>query len=102
VLLIIFYILYYINKKFSGSRILRNPESASVLRVSRWLYSGIQLIASPYTGVFLLTEVFVLTSEATVADGILGQPANRYRILGQSANRYRILGQSANRYRILG
>jgi len=66
------YVLYYINKKFSGSRILRNPESAGARRVSRWLYSNIELTAIPYTGVFLVREVFVLTSEATVVDGILG------------------------------
>jgi len=68
----LYYALYYINKTFSVSRILRNPETAGLRRVSRWLYSAIKLTASPYTGVFLLKEVFVLTSEATVADGILG------------------------------
>jgi hypothetical protein len=51
---------------------LRNPQSAGSRRVSRWLYSGIKLTAIPYTGVFLVREVFILTSEATVADGILG------------------------------
>jgi len=66
VLLLLHYILYYINKKLSGSRILGNPETAGARRVSRWLYSDIKLTASPYTGVSLLKEVFLLTSEATV------------------------------------
>ena len=70
--LLLSYILHYINKKFSGSRILRNPETAGVRRVSRGLYSGMKLTANPYTGVFLLKKVFVLASEATVADGHLG------------------------------